>query len=72
MVLTIDDLLAEEDVPDAIVLSEAFTLEDVPPEACALLAVLLPAELLFLLTVLLVPMPPLRDVPLAKTRSDSV
>ena len=72
VVLTIDDLLAEEDVPDAIVLSEALILEDDPPEACALLAVLLPAVLLFLLTVLLVPMPPLSEVPLLNTRSDSV
>lgn len=72
VVLTIEDLLAEDDVPDVTVLSEAFTLEDVPPEACALLAVLLPAVLLLLLTVLLVPMPPLRDVPLVNTRSDPV
>ena len=68
VVLTIEDLLADEPADEATVLPEALVRDDVFPEACTLLAVVL----LFLLTVLLVPMPPLSDVPLLKTRSDPV
>ena len=45
--------------------------EDVPADASARLLVVLPA-LLFLLTVLLLPIPPLSDEPLANTRSEPV
>lgn len=68
VVLTIEDLLADEPADETAVLPEALVRDDVFPEAWTLLAVLL----LFLLTVLLVPIPPLSDVPLLKTRSDPV
>lgn len=69
VVLTTEDLLVVDPVL-AAVLPEASVRDDVPPEACTLLTVLLPE--VFLLTVLLVPMPPLSEDPLENTRSEPV
>ena len=71
VVLTTDDLLAEDDAPTAEVLPADVLPDALLPEACTLLEVVLPV-LLFLLTELLVPMPPLSDEPLLNTRSDPV
>lgn len=71
VVLTIEDLEADPAlvaVPLVVVTLFGVTL---PEDACALVVVL-PAAELFLLTVLLVPMPPLVETPLAKTLSDPV
>lgn len=71
VVLTTEDLEADPAlvaVPLVVVTLFGVTL---PEDACALVVVL-PAAELFLLMVLLVPMPPLVDTPLAKTLSDPV
>ena len=71
LVLTTEDLEADPPlvtVPLVVVTLFGVTL---PVEACALVVVL-PVTELFLLTVLLVPMPPLVDTPLAKTLSEPV
>ena len=71
VVLTIEDLEADPAlvaVPLVVVTLFGVTL---PEEACALVVVL-PAAELFLLMVLLVPMPPLVETPLAKTLPDPV
>lgn len=67
VVLTTEDLLADEPADETAVLPETLVRDEVLPEACAL-----PTLLLFLLTELLVPMPPLSEVPLLKTRSEPV
>ena len=72
VVLTTDVLLVLDAELEVTFLSAAVLPEDALPEACARLAVLLPVVLLFLLTVLLLPMPPLSDVPLANTLSEPV
>lgn len=68
VVLTTEDLLADEPAGEMDVLPETLVRDEVFPEACALPTLLL----LFLLTELLVPMPPLSEVPLLKTRSEPV
>ena len=71
VVLTTDDLLADEAAPTAEVLPAEVLPDAVLPEACTLLEVVLPV-LLFLLTELLVPMPPLSDELLPNMRSELV
>jgi hypothetical protein len=72
VVLTTDVLLVLDAELEVTFLSAAVLPEDTLPEACARLAVLLPVVLLFLLTVLLLPIPPLSDELLPNTRSDPV
>lgn len=72
VVLTTDVLLVLDAELEVTFLSAAVLPEDILPEACARLAVLLPVVLLFLLTVLLLPIPPLSDELLPNTRSDPV
>lgn len=71
VVLTTDVLLVLDAELEVTFLSTAVLPEDTLPEACARLAVLLPV-VLFLLTVLLLPIPPLSDELLPNTRSDPV
>lgn len=69
LVLTTDDLFV-----DGVPVDDTFLPADGLPEdsdACTLLAVLL-AEVLLLLTLLLVPTPPLRDAELPNTLSEVV
>lgn len=72
VVLTTDVLLVLDAELEVTFLSAAVLPEDTLPEACARLAVFLPVVLLFLLTVLLLPIPPLSDELLPNTRSDPV
>lgn len=66
-----EDLLAVPEGDATAVLPDDTLLDELPPEDCALLEVLLEV-LLFLLMELLVPIPPLSDVLEPKTRSDPV
>lgn len=69
VVLITDDLLAAGVWADAVVLPLAVLPDDTPADASARLADVL---LLFLLTVLLLPIPPLRDELLPNTLSELV
>lgn len=69
VVLTTEDLLTAGDVRMAAVLPPAALPDDTPAFACTRLAVVV---LLFLLTVLLLPIPPLSEDPLANTLSEPV
>lgn len=71
VVLTTEDLAAVEDVEVTVLPGEVLP-EDTLPDDCARVAVLLPVVLLLLLTVRLVPMPPLRVEPLPNSLSDPV
>ena len=68
VVLTTDDLLVRADLAEDTVLPPAALPEDIPVEAWTRFAELL----LFLLTVLLFPMPPLSDELLPNTLSEPV
>ena len=68
VVLTTDDLLTEDDGLETVALPPATLPDDTPVDAWARLA----EVLLFLLTVLLVPIPPLSDELLPNTLSDPV
>jgi len=72
VVLMTEDLFPDADEPDAKFRPEDVLPEEILPDACARLAEDLPVELLFLLTVLLDPIPPLSEVPLANTLSEPV
>lgn len=71
VVLTTDDLEGETAFVSETLDVETLFGVTLPDEACTLVAELL-ATVLFLLTVLLVPMPPLTDAPLLNTLSEPV